>query len=678
MAKPATCGGTSYGLWCVDSTNKINGANGLGAAGATVFNNVIYVAGGTDSTNWQSTLWRVGLNANGSLAGAWSTQAFGTGAGNLGLTGNDADARGYFYMFTRANPNAANSNPGNLYILGGCAGSSGIGCNTYYTETIKCNIDTSGVVNTCGTGSQLQIDADNITSGDQGLGLMAGTVYANRLYLVGGSCTSVGAAGNPCGSTYSANRKDTIYAKIDSSNNIVAESGGVWQFASAQMNPVRRRAMSFGYNGYIYSLAGFSGSSSLQDLLFSKIDVSTGDMEPWSSSGVVVTPRWDLRAIVSNGYVYAIGGCGLGNGSQPEAPSNCLTMQPEIQTFQLYNNDSGTPMAYSATGTCGAGPCSGAGGVDRVGGSSTILNGYIYYTGGCTNTGCTTMSNLTYYAPIDSNGGVGTWVQAASTLPTALAWGKLLAAGGALYYIGGQTGAAATTAVSTVYYTSGIASGVPTWNASAASGGVGDTAGQVAQPRTQFGAAAWNNRLYVVGGYSSGGTVQSTVYVSPQLSSGGNISADSWASSTAFSVARAGLAAVAYANNLYLFGGEETAGNYLNDSQFTRINSDGTVDAWTYSTSLPGRLRDAEGYAANGYLYLLGGRSASTTCVPNTLVTPISANTTIASGNNPTGVGEWYETNKKYTGDRYGAAVAYANGRAYIMGGACNSAFGGR
>jgi hypothetical protein len=250
-----------------------------------------------------------------------------------------------------------------------------------------------------------------------------------------------------------------------------------------------------------------------------------------------------------------------------------------------------------------------------------------------------------------------------------------LTAGGTLYYVGGQTGSAATSAVSTVYYTSSISSGAPTWNGTAAAGGIGDTSGQAAQARTQFGGAVWNNRLYVVGGYSGAGAVQSTVYVSPQLNSGGAISADAWTSSTTFNVARAGLSTVAYANNLYLFGGEETGGNYLNDSQFTQINSDGSVDAWVYSTSLPGKIRDAEGFAANGYLYLIGGRSAATVCVPNTLVTPISANTTIATGNNPTGVGEWYETNKKYTGDRYGAAVAYANGRAYVLGGACNSAF---
>lgn len=108
------------------------------------------------------------------------------------------------------------------------------------------------------------------------------------------------------------------------------------------------------------------------------------------------------------------------------------------------------------------------------------------------------------------------------------------------------------------------------------------------------------------------------MYISPQLNSGGNISADSWTSDAdTFNVARYGLAVTAYANNLYLIGGNDGT-NYLNDVQYTQINSDGTIDAWSFSTSLPGPVSQGEAFAANGYMYLVGGRSAASTCVPNT------------------------------------------------------------
>jgi hypothetical protein len=300
-------------------------------------------------------------------------------------------------------------------------------------------------------------------------------------------------------------------------------------------------------------------------------------------------------------------------------------------------------------------------------------------------------------------------------------------AGGTLYYFGGQDDTA-TNEQSTVYYTTGISSGNPTWNGSAASNGLPGA-------RTKFGGTEWNDRLYVVGGLDSSATVSNTVYISPDLSSGGDISS-AWTTSTAFNVARTGNAVTAYANNLYLLGGFDGT-NYLSDSQYTSIGyktgtisqsgttltgsgttwtssmvgstikyedgstavitafssttsltvdesktvtagtdyviQDGSVGTWTYSRNLQGPLSDGRAFAANGYIYIVGGRTAASTCNPKIVVAPISANTTIASGNNPTGVGEWFETNVRYTGDRYGASVAYSEGKIYTMGGGCTS-----
>lgn len=293
---------------------------------------------------------------------------------------------------------------------------------------------------------------------------------------------------------------------------------------------------------------------------------------------------------------------------------------------------------------------------------------------------CSTLSANTYYASIDANGTINSW-SAGGALPGARAWGKLVAAGNApnetLYYVGGQTGAATTTAVGSIYRTSGISSGNPTWSGSTVTRGIGNT-GSGDQARTQFGAAVWDNMLFVTGGFDASGTAQSTVYASPLLDSGGNITGN-WTSTTAFNVARGGHTTIAYANNLYVLGGYDGT-NYLNDVQFTQINidantkrPDGTIDAWTFTTSLSRAVRDADGFAANGYVYLVGGRTAATTCVPNTLIAPVSANTTIATGNNPTGVGEWYETNVRYAGDRYGAAAVYYGGRLNLIGGGCSA-----
>lgn len=642
MSKPAVCtGGTYQGqAWC-KSPNTV--AGGIAASSPVVFNGTIYLVGGLDGFANTNDIFRATVNTDGSTS-TWTSQT---------MTGVGATSVSYLYANARANPSSAGTNPGNLYIFGGCTASNSAGCTAYTGNVYKCNIDTTGAVGGCTTTGQLQI---GIIPGDSsaGLAIMSGTVYANYIYLIGGVSPNI-------------QDLDTVrYAKFDNNNNVVTVGSG-WVQSSNIMNTGRRRSAAFGYNGYLYVVGGYEAAAGvLPDIEFIKINVSDGSLvsdatNKFFVSKVQINQRWGLSVPVSNSFAYVIGGCTVG-----ASPSGCSTRTDVIQTFQLYNNDSGAPASYTA----GANNLS----VTNIGASSTILNGYIYQAGGCTDIGCTTVTSATRYAPIGVDGTIGTWV-AGGALPANRTWGKLLAAGGTLYYVGGQTGAAATTAVGTVYYTSGISSGSPTWNGTAASQGIGNT-GSGDQARTQFGATVWNNRIYVAGGYNSSGTVQSTVYASPQLNSGGNITSN-WTSSstspsnTSFNVARSGLSLVAYANNLYLLGGSDGT-NYLSDVQYAQINStNGSVGSWTYSTSLPGPISQGDAFAANGYIYLVGGRSATSTCDPSMLVAPISANTTIASGNSPTGVGAWFETNQRYNGSRYGNSVAYADGKAYVLGGGC-------
>jgi hypothetical protein len=714
LQKPATCTGSYTDSYCVSSSSL---PVGLGAAGTAVFNGRIYLIGGF---NTGTNVYYVSVNSDGSL-GAWSSAVT-----LSSITTPSTSTLTYSYAYARANPSSAGTNPGNLYIFGGCTDGS-VGCSNYTNRVFKCNIATSGAPSGCNTSGQLQItDATDPDNGNfdcgSGLGAMVGAVYANYIYLIGGLTPNTSDTG--C-----TDLKTARYAKFDNSNNVVTVSSGWVQGANETANG-RRRGAGFGYNGYLYVVGGYSaGGGVLADIEFTKINVSDGSWGTWNVSSVTINNglgQWGLSSPVSNSYAYVIGGCTAG-----AAPGSCTTRTNVTQTFQVYNNDSGSPAAYSdSANTYGTNP-------HRLGASSTVLNGYIYVAGGCTGTNdCGSTVNNVSWATIDANGNIGTWTSGSGTqnLTAATSWGKLESAGGSLYYIGGQIGAANTTAVSTVYYTSAIngSTGAPTW--ATATKAITNTAG-TAQTRTQFGAAVWNNRIYVVGGFDSTGTAQATVLVSPLLSSGGNITTN-WTSSTAFNVARGGLTAITYANNLYLMGGFDGT-NYLSDVQYASIGyktgtisqsgttvtgsgtaftsgqvgstiqysdgstatvtgwtsgtsitvnvsktiasgsiyiiQDGSVGSFTYSTSLPGAVSGADGFAVDGYMYLVGGRSASGSCSPATLVAPISANTTIATGNNPTGVGSWYQTNAAYSGNRYGDAAAYANGKAYVLGGACAS-----
>ncbi len=637
MKKPATCPSGTYrgNIWCVDTTNTISG--GIAASSPVVFNSTVYLVGGLNGSANTNTINRATLNNDGSIS-AWAATQSMTGLGMTSVS--------YDFAYARANPSSASTNPGNLYVFGGCSTSSAAGCTAYSQRVYKCNIQAAGTLAGCTATGQQQIGTIPGASGT-GLGIMSGTVYANYIYLIGGVAPSMVDL-------------DTVrYAKFDNSNNVVAVSGSAWVESPNKMAIGRRRADAFGYNGYIYVVGGYEASAGvLPDIEFIKVNVSDGSLgsttDGFHVSAVTINQRWGLSVPVSNSFAYVIGGCVAG-----DSPSGCTTRTDVIQTFQIYNNDSGAPAGYTASAnTYGTSP-------NRVGASSTILNGYLYVAGGCTSaTDCTTAINTVSYAPIDVNGNIGTWSDTTANLPAVRTWGKLEAAGGTLYYIGGQS-STSTDERAEVYYGTPSSGNITTW---------GTASNGLPAARTKFGATVWNNRLYVLGGLDSSAAATSTVYVSPQLNSGGNITSAWSTASSSFSVARSGLAAVAYANNIYIFGGFDGT-NYLSDSQFAQIStSDGSVGSWSFSTGLPGPLSQADGFAANGYIYIAGGRSGATTCDSATLIAPVSANTTIATGNNPTGVGEWYETNQRYTGARYGASAVYYDGKAYVIGdGTCNT-----
>lgn len=625
-------------IWCVDTTNTISG--GIAAASPVVFNGRIYLVGGLDGGGNTNTLLRNTLNSNGSLGGAWQTQS---------LTGLGMNSVSYQYAYARANPTDATNNPGNLYMFGGCSASSSMGCTSYSPNVYKCNIQAAGAIAGCTTSGQLQIDAELGITGTQGLGIMSGTVYANYIYLIGGVTPN------------SVDLKTVRYARIDNNNNIVAVNGSAWTESPHQMAVGRRRSAAFGYNGYLYAVGGYEASTGvLADIEFIKINVSDGSLGTtsggWHVSAIEINQRWGLTVPVSNSFAYVIGGCT--DGASPTCNSGGPT--DVIQTFQVYNNDSGAPAGYSNANSYTTNQ-------SRIGGSSTILNGYIYMVGGCTGTtDCNTTVNTVSSAPIDANGNIGAWTNQAS-LPASRGWGKLLTAGGSVYYVGGQDSSGVN--LNTIYYATPSSGTISAW--STASNGLPNA-------RSRFGATVWNNRIYIVGGRGTGtgctpSNVCNTVYMSPQLNAGGNITSAWSTASSSFEVARSGPAVVSYANNLYVFGGYDGA-NYLSDSQYSQISvSNGTAGTWSRSESLPSPLSESDAFAANGYIYLLGGRSNATTCGPVTLVAPVSANTTIASGNNPTGIGTWYETNQRFSGGRYGAAATYYDGRAYILGGGCGS-----
>lgn len=635
LQRPATCPNGSYeGTgWCVDTAHTISG--GVAASSPVVFNDTIYLVGGLNGSNNTGSILRATSNSDGSI-GNWTTQT---------LSSVNATNVSYTYAYGRANPTEASSNPGNLYIFGGCTTSNGATCSSYTGAVYKCTITSSGSVDNCTTSDQLQLGTLNGASG-AGLALHSGAVYGEYIYLIGGSAPGLSDI-------------DTVrYARFNSNNNIVSTTSSDWTTSATSLSNGRHRASAFINNGYLYVAGGYdAGTASIASAAeYIGIDSSDGSLiGNWQQAGTGLSARWGVSVAYANSYGYLVGGCTTG-----AAPSSCTARSDTLQTFTLHNNSGGAPDNFTTSANTYATDA------NRFGAGVAMYDGRIYVVGGCSGTAsCTSTTNSVTYASISDTGVIGTWSNATANLPAARGFGKLLVGGSSLYFVGGQNNAG--TAQSTVYYTTpGTNGNIASWS-TATSG--------LPNARADFGATTWNNRIYIVGGKGTSGDCTSgrcdTVYVSPSLSLGGDITGNWSTASGDFNIPRSGVMATANGNALYISGGYDGS-SYLSDVQYAKIDtSTGDIGNWSRSSSMPRPIAQGDSFSANGYLYIIGGRSADNICRPVTFVAPI--NNTSPEGA-LSGIGEWYQASASYTGDRFGNAAIYHDGKAYVVGGAdCKS-----
>jgi hypothetical protein len=632
--------------WTQTSTSM---PGALAAMGATVYNNTVYIVGGTsgNGTGRTSTYYAT-FTASGDT-GTWATA-------NATL----ANASTYPFVFSRVNP--TNTAQGYIYAVGGCTTAAGVGCSgaagAYRTDIRRCLIATPGAAPSSCTGGATGV-ANSLIPLPVGVGVAAGTVYGNYVYLAGGA-DNTGVA-----------QTDTVYyAQIDNSGNIVGPPNNPtatsWPTTTAHMTRIRRRSTAYASNGYLYILGGHDGSgtpTSLNDMQSAKIDVKTGDLP--GSSGTsesfttppytqfftkkanAISQRWDFRGVAANGFLYAVGGCTTG-----DPPSTCTAYDGTVLTLQIYNNASGAPAAFTSSSNTYS--------TDRIGASSTIYNGYIYFVGGCSAAVCGNNSVSTVdYAKINDDGTLGVWATATFGMNIARSNFKLLTNGGYLYALGGVSNGSPNSSTE-------HALPDPT-NGNIASSWVTDTPLPISI--SGLDAAIYNGYAYISGGVGrKGSPVYNSVYYN-KLNPNGTLSA--WTPTTSFTTPRSRHLAFAYNSTFYIVGGYDGV-NDLNDVQYAKINADGTIGSFSFSANLPQPVSDASGFTANGYLYVVGGAQGAS-CTNNTYAASIGANTTISQGNNPTGLGAWSQSGVKFNFARSGAASAYANGKIYVLGGGCGS-----
>lgn len=526
---------------------------------SVAYNGYIYVIGGYGGTHYNDVQYAP-VQSDGTL-GTWSTtSAFGTPR----RTHKSVVYNGY------------------LYILGGFAGGT-----TYFNDVQFAPINADGTVGAWATTT-------SFTTGRYG---HTSVTYDGFLYVIGG---------------YSGvYMSDVQFARIHADGTV-----GTWAFTTSLAVP-HFTSTSLAYNGYLYVIGGSSASGTyLNDVQFAAINAN-GTIGAWSASSTFASARYGHTSVTFGGYLYVIGGT---SGS-------------------IYNDVQVATVSAGANALVGAWTATSSFITPRFGHASVANDGYLYVLGGQTSGGYT---NTVQYAAVNADGTLGTWT-ITNPFTTARSQHASVVYNGYLYVMGGLN----VTAFSSVQVAPITADGlVGAWTATTS----------FTTARYNLTSVAYNGYLYIAGGQSTGSTFFNDVQYAP-INANGTIGA--WTATTSFTTARATHTSVVYGGYLYVIGGYGASG-YLDDVRFAAINpSTGAVGAWTATTALTVPNGSHASAVSNGCLYVIGGCNTNGCFLDDVRYAPLNANGT---------VGDWTATTSFTTGRDLHRSVV-CNGYLYILGG---------
>jgi N-acetylneuraminic acid mutarotase len=441
-------------------------------------------------------------------------------------------------------------------------------------------------------------------------GTLGSWTATTSLPVVNGDATSVAYNGYlyEIGGNNGAYTATVDYAPINANGTI-----GSWT-ATTSLPAATAYATSVAYNGYLYEIGGSISGGITATVDYDSINSNGTLGATWTVTNSLPTASGEATSVAYNGYLYEIGGW---TNSGATAIVDYAPIDP-----------AGVVSGWTAT-TSLLNPTEYA--------TSVAYNGYLYEIGGY---------NVAYVADVDrarinADGTLGSWTVTTS-LPTATDYATSVAYNGYLYEIGGSTSGGIT---ATVEYDSINSNGTlgATWTATTSLPVSTDIATSV----------AYNGYLYEIGGSTSGGITATVDYDS--INSNGTLGA-TWTATTSLPVSTDIATSVAYNGYLYEIGGYTTTNIVTVD--YAPINANGTIGAWTATTSLPTGTGGATSVVYNGYLYEIGGSTSSGTTATVDYA-PINANGTI---------GAWTATTSLPAANSRATSVIY-NGYLYEMGG---------
>lgn len=478
------------------------------------------------------------------------------------------------------------------------------------------------------------------------------------------------------------NESNSDYTIADQITRGALGGGTVGTFASTtSLTGGNRSGEAAVVNGlYMYSLGGTTGSSTVySEVRYASVNPGTGAVGTWNTTTPLPTTLFDLTAIAYGGYMYALGGdTAIASNSGSSA------------VYYAPINSNGTLGSWTTTTALPA---------VRYKHGSAVFNGFLYVMGGIDNTND---SNTVYYAALKADGSVGAWntttpfttvrsdfgavvrdgylyisggyssssstlsdvqyaaIKSDGTLGSWVATTPLTqptfshgmtAYNGYLYVVGGTDGFASQ--YNSVFYAPIYANGqVGAWTA---------TSNFNATTRNEHATLIYNGHIYVIAGFDGvNGVDTSTVFFGTIDPPGG--AAPAFTSGGTFTTAREGHSTVAYNGYLYILGGQTATNTQTNEVRYAPLNADGSIGTWNTTNAFTASIgrADFSAFAYNGFMYVVGGVSGSATYYNDVRYAAINSGGTL---------GAWADGGNNFTTARAGhTAVAY-NGYIYVLGG---------
>jgi uncharacterized delta-60 repeat protein len=209
------------------------------------------------------------------------------------------------------------------------------------------------------------------------------------------------------------------YAALNISDGTI----GTWSSTTSLPSNLNGGMTSVVYNGYVYIIGGWVSGNTTANVYYTTISGGGGLGATWTSTTSLPVGLGDMTSVVSNGYVYVMGGFDNSGGSAVNT----------VYYAQLNISGGGGIVGSSWTSTVALPQ------IVRYA-ASIVYNGYAYVIGGYANQ---VPSRDIYYAPLNPTGGVSasSWTTMANVIPNTgglAQLGAVVNVSGFMYVLGGS------------------------------------------------------------------------------------------------------------------------------------------------------------------------------------------------------------------------------------------------